>query len=336
MKKFISILLVLFLWVGITQAIPPFPTYPPQLGSDSAGRNLTIFATKGNELVPALTVDNWDVVGGWSLAASTLNHNAAGAGAITPIVSIAPTAGVTYKVVITLSAVTVENCSYTLGGVTGTLLASATTYTDYITATTNGDLTFTPFAATSRFTISAVSITALADGTGDLTIEGNLNVRSPAVFTSPLSVASGGTGVATSTGTVAVVLSNSPTLTTPIITIPEVDGSASVILTIAQVSNTIISNQGQAAANIALTLPAAAAGYSFIATVGTTQAGNTWKFTANGSDKIYLDGVAGTDGQSAIVTPAIGNFITFITFKSGAGTYDWIAQTGAGIWTAGA
>ena len=183
MKKLISIIIALSLWGSTVLAIPPMP-FPSQLGVDSAGRNLSIIATKGDELAPALTAANWDVVAGWDLSGSTLNHNAAGAGAITPVVSIAPTAGVTYRVVITLSAVTVENCTYTLGGVTGTLLASATTYTDYITATTNGDLTFTPFAGTSRFTISAVSVQALTDGTGDLTIDGNLVTRSPMTFDS--------------------------------------------------------------------------------------------------------------------------------------------------------
>jgi len=181
MRKLISIIFVLSLWASTVLAIPPMP-FPSQLGSDAAGRNLSIIATKGDELAPTLIVANWDVVAGWDLSTSTLNHNAAGAGAITPIVSIAPTAGVTYRVVITLSAVTVENCTYTLGGVTGTLLASATTYTDYITATSTGDLTFTPFAATSRFTISAVSIQPLVDATGDLIVDGNLTVRSPATF----------------------------------------------------------------------------------------------------------------------------------------------------------
>lgn len=113
----------------------------------------------------------------------------------------------------------------------------------------------------------------------------------------------------------------------------EVAGHAAIGLSAAQVSSTIIYNTGQAAANIQLTLPAAAAGYSFIATVGTTQAANTWKFTAAANDKIYLDGVAGTDNQSAIVTPAIGNFITCLTFKTD--NYDWICKSGVGIWTAG-
>ena len=116
----------------------------------------------------------------------------------------------------------------------------------------------------------------------------------------------------------------------------EVDGSANLSASVAQVSGTIISNYGQAASNVTVTLPTAAAGMNFVGTVGTAQAGNTWKFKAGTNDKIYLDGVAGTDNQSAIVTPAVGNYITFITFKTGSATWDWIARSGNGTWTAGA
>jgi len=116
--------------------------------------------------------------------------------------------------------------------------------------------------------------------------------------------------------------------------VTEVDGHAGVNLTAAQCTNTIIYNTGQAAANVANVLPAAAAGYKFTAVVGTTQAENTWKFTAAAGNKIYLNGSAGTDGQSVIVTPAIGNYIRFFTFKTD--NWDWIATTGHGTWTAGA
>ena len=113
------------------------------------------------------------------------------------------------------------------------------------------------------------------------------------------------------------------------------DGSSSINpLSIAQVSGTTIYNTGQAAADVALVLPAAAAGYSFIATVGTAQAANTWKFTAAGGEIIYLDGVAGTAGQSVITTPVIGSYISFMTFKISGG-YAWIARTGQGTWAAG-
>lgn len=120
-----------------------------------------------------------------------------------------------------------------------------------------------------------------------------------------------------------------------------IDCSASITsptLTAAQVSGTVLTNFGQGAENVQIKLPAAAAGYSFVAVMATAPSGNTWKITADTNDKIYLDGVAGSDGESAIVTPSIGNFITFFSFQTGESpdTYDWIAQTGQGTWTAGA
>jgi len=113
------------------------------------------------ELAPALQAAYWTVGAGWAAPAGTLNKNADGVGTAVPNPALTITAGVTYKVVITLSAVTVGTCSYTLGGVTGSSLAAATTYTDYITASTTGNLIFTPSAAAARFTISAVSVKAL-------------------------------------------------------------------------------------------------------------------------------------------------------------------------------
>ena len=107
-------------------------------------------------------------------------------------------------------------------------------------------------------------------------------------------------------------------------------------LTVAEVSGTILNNYGQAAADVAMTLPEAIEGLNFLTVIGTTQAGSTWKLTADANDKIYLDGVAGTDGQSVIVTPAIGNNIRFYTFKVSEDEWDWIAETGSGTWTSGA
>lgn len=117
-----------------------------------------------DELAPALTQANWDTVAGWDLSGSTLNHSSDGAGAITPLTAISVIIGQVYKVVITLSACTVGNCTYTLGGTGGTTLSAATTYTDYVIASTTGDLTFTPSAASARFTISAVSVKQIVGG----------------------------------------------------------------------------------------------------------------------------------------------------------------------------
>jgi len=116
----------------------------------------------------------------------------------------------------------------------------------------------------------------------------------------------------------------------------EITKATSGSLSAAEVAGTIVNNYGQDAADVAITLPAAAAGYNFIAQVSTTQGSNTWKFTAGADDKIYLDGTAGTDNQSVIVTPTIGDFMTMMTFKNTGETYDWICKSGIGTWTAGA
>ena len=146
--------------------------------ANAGGLNLA--AILDAELAPALTEGNWTVGAGWEspIVGPGLIKNANGVGTQTPSAATTIIAGVTYKVVITLSARSVGSATYTLGGVTGQTLSAAATYTDYITASSTGKLIITP-TNTSRFTISAISIKALTDATGDLTIDGNLVVRSP-------------------------------------------------------------------------------------------------------------------------------------------------------------
>ncbi len=87
----------------------------------------------------------------------TLNKIVDGTGTAVPTTPLAPTIGITYKVVIKCSTFSVGSCAYTFGGVTGSSLAAATTYTDYITCTSTANLTFTP-TNTSRFTIVLVTV----------------------------------------------------------------------------------------------------------------------------------------------------------------------------------
>jgi len=109
----------------------------------------------------------------------------------------------------------------------------------------------------------------------------------------------------------------------------EVNGSADDTLTAAEVSSTIVYNTGQAAADIALTLPTAAAGYTALFNVGTAQS-NKWGVRAGSSDKIYLlaaDGTvaAGSDNGYARMTVAqIGQSFACWTFKTDA--YDWMCK----------
>lgn len=113
-----------------------------------------------------------------------------------------------------------------------------------------------------------------------------------------------------------------------------VDGSTSTTLTAAQVSGTIVSNYGQSAADVALVLPTAAAGYNALFVVGTAQA-YKWGVRAGTSDKIYLlaaDGTisAGSDNGYARFTNAqIGQSFACWTFKTGASTWDWQCKAGS-------
>jgi hypothetical protein len=109
----------------------------------------------------------------------------------------------------------------------------------------------------------------------------------------------------------------------------EVDGHASGNLTAANVTNTIIYNTGQAAEDIASTLPTAAFGYSFLYTVSTAQS-NKAGVRANTGDKVYLlaaDGTvsAGSDNGYARMTAAqVGQCFACWTFKTDA--YDWMCK----------
>ncbi len=122
--------------------------------------------------------------------------------------------------------------------------------------------------------------------------------------------------------------------TSPVINInpAEVDGhTTSTDLTAAQVSNTVIHNYDQAASDVFLIAPAAAAGYSALFTVVTAQ-DNHWCFEAAASDKIYLIAAAGTvaagdEGAAVCMMAAqLGQSFACWTFKSGASSYDWMCK----------
>jgi hypothetical protein len=66
-------------------------------------------------------------------------------------------------------------------------------------------------------TVSGITLTGTVTSTGSLTLGGTLSVNLASAVTGTLPVANGGTGVTSSTGSVAVVLSTSPTLVTPIL-----------------------------------------------------------------------------------------------------------------------
>ena len=163
------------------------------ISQSTPGDNVNINATFGAELSPAYTGAsgvNWTLGAGWEtpIAGGVLNKNVDGVGTATPTGATAIVVGVTYKVVITPN-ITVETFSYTLGGVLGSSIVGASVIIDYITAITTGNLIITP-TNLSRGTVT-VSWKALTNVTGDLTVEGNLNIRSPSTFDSQITLRKG-------------------------------------------------------------------------------------------------------------------------------------------------
>jgi hypothetical protein len=90
-----------------------------------------------------------------------------------------------------------------------------------------------------------------------------------------------------------------------------------------------ITNYGQSGASENVSLPAEAAGLSFLASVGTAPGSYYWRFTSYTSGAITLDGVSGKN-YAEFATPAVGNFLACFTQQTGASTFIWICKTGNG------
>lgn len=160
-------------------------------------------AATGSELAPAIAAANWTCGAGWDCSvAGTLNKNAAGAGTAAPTAAITAVVGTTYRSVITVATLTAGILTSTLGGVSQcwttsavggtctTTISAAGTYYAFSTAATTASEIITPVDAT-RGTITAVSVKALTDATGDLNVQGNLSVQSPSYFAAPIFATNG-------------------------------------------------------------------------------------------------------------------------------------------------
>lgn len=110
----------------------------------------------------------------------------------------------------------------------------------------------------------------------------------------------------------------------------QVNAPATRILTAQEVSGTIITNYGQEAADVVITLPPATEGYSFTAIAATAQPKNAWIFqAANGGSYIYVNG--STLKSSVRLSPAtIGASMQCTAFT---GTfYGWSCSKLSGSW----
>ena len=99
-------------------------------------------------------------------------------------------------------------------GTSGQVLTSAGAGAPTWTTPTTGTVT----SVGGTGTVNGITLTGTVTSSGSLTLGGTLSgVSLTTQVSGTLPVANGGTGVTTSTGTVAVVLSNTPTLVTPIL-----------------------------------------------------------------------------------------------------------------------
>jgi len=136
-----------------------------------------------------------------------------------------------------------------------------------------------------------------------------------ASLTLPLSVANGGTGVTTSTGTTNVVLSNTPTLVNPtitdytesVVTIGTVGASHTLVLTNGTVQTATLT----ASTPCTFTMPTATAGKSFILRL--TQA-------ATGMTTATFTGVKWAGGTAPTIT-ATASAVDIISFMSVGSTW---------------
>lgn len=132
----------------------------------------SINANKEPDIAPPLEAVDWTATGGWSAGSGQLVLvTDAGISTIEPSTPLVITPGTTYRVVITSTGVT-GLITYTLGSIGGQDIVDGT-ITDYITATTSGNLIISGDIGAVG-TITSISVRALINNTGDLFVEGNL------------------------------------------------------------------------------------------------------------------------------------------------------------------
>jgi len=152
--------------------------YDVGIGSATAGKNLTVYATRTSIFTHDAANYNEDGATWTITGTGPLVHVTGNTTTLTLTTTEAIAAGTTYRVTVTGTGGG-GAATYTLGGVTGTTIAAtgALAITDYITAGTTASLIITP-ASACTVSITSITIEKLTDATGDVDIQGNLFARS--------------------------------------------------------------------------------------------------------------------------------------------------------------
>ena len=273
---------------------------------------------------------------GLDISGTTLSSTAAG-GTVTSVDVSGGTTGLTASggPVTTSGTITLAGTLAVANGGTGlTALGSANqvlavngagTALEYVSAGGSGTVT----SVSGTGTVSGLTLTGTVTSSGSLTLGGTLDdINLASGVTGTLPVANGGTGVTSSTGTGSVVLSTSPTLTTPNLGTPSAATltNASGLPIVAGTTGTLsVARGGTGATSLTSNNVLLGNGTSAPQTVapGTsgnvlTSNGSTWQSTtpsAGGGTRIYITDVT-------LVTPAAT--ITIDNAAFGSSTYDYL------------